>query len=71
MWMEPLPLAHAQDSHSAIHAAIRVKMEAVCSPLILVCGCVALFFFFVFVLCFFCFFMPFVSFFLFFCLSAL
>ena len=47
--MGPPPLTHAQDRHSVIHAAISVLMEAVCFPLILVCGCfVFLWLFFVF-----------------------
>ena len=45
--MGPLPLTHVQDRHPVIHAAISVLIEAVYSPLILVCGWFVLFFFFV------------------------
>ena len=51
MSVRPLPLTHAQDWHPVIHAAINVLMEAVCLPLIIVCGCFVLFFFVV-VVCF-------------------
>ena len=45
MRMGPLPLAHSQDRHPVVHAAISLLAETVCFLLIRVSRCFALFFF--------------------------